>query len=170
LPLKQGYLCRDTCQLILSFFAVSLILSPYIEAQTDEKSKLLQSYFGDYRQAKKVEKHGKEALRVWESQIKYSKTLSPSLQAVMLDGVEKLNIDYDEIWIWENDEGLSPAEKRKYKGKNDIYKLYWKQNQVQACTIQKYYLGDPFTGQKLSKPSHKIWNIYSRDFILRKLD
>lgn len=155
--------------LILSVFVASLILSPCIEAQTDEKTKLLKSCFGDYRQAKKVKKQGKESLSVWESHIKYSKTLSPNLQAVMLEGVEKLNIVYDEIWIWENEEGLSPEEKRQYQGKNDICKLYWKQNQVQACTIQKYYVGDPFTGKKLSKPSHKMWNIYNREFILRKL-
>lgn len=147
----------------------SLILPMYAKAQTAEKTQLLKSYFGDFRQAKKVSKHGKELLSVWEPQVKYSKTLSPSLQAVMLDGVEKLNIEYDEVWTWENDEGLTLAEKRKFRGKNDIHKLYWKQNAVQACTIEKYYVGDPFTGQNLSKPSHKLWNIYNRNFILRKL-
>jgi hypothetical protein len=154
---------------ILGVLVVSLVLPPYVKAQTDEKAKLLKSYFGDYREAKKVKKQAKTSLSVWEPQIKYVKSLSPSMQAIMLDGVENLNIDYDEIWIWENDEGLSPSEKRKFKGKNDIYKLYWKQNTIQACTIEKYYVGDPFTGQKLSKPSHKMWNIYNRDFILRKL-
>lgn len=148
---------------------ISLISPPHVKAQTNEKTKLLKSYFGDFRQAKKVKKQAKESLSVWEPQIKYSKTLSPKLQAVMLDGVEKLNIEYDEIWIYENDEGLTPAEKRKFKSKNDIHKLYWKQNKVQACAIEKYYVGDPFTGQKLSRPTHKIWNIYNRDFILKKL-
>ncbi len=155
--------------LLVSILVTLLILPPYVKAQTDEKAQLLKSYFGDFRQAKKIKKHAKESLRVWEPQVKYSKTLSPALQAVMLDGVEKLDIEYDEIWTWENDERLTPAEKKKFRGKNDIYKLYWKQNEVQACTIEKYYVGDPFTGQKLSRPTHKIWNIYNRNFILKKL-
>lgn len=154
---------------IVSLIVVSLVFPMYTKAQNDEKTQLLKSYFGDFRQAKKVNKHGNELLSVWEPQIKYSKTLSPRLQAVMLDGVEKLNIEYDEVWTWVNDEGLTSAEKRKFRGKNDIHKLYWKQNSVQAYTIEKYYVGDPFTGQKLSKPAHKLWNIYNRDFILRKL-
>jgi len=121
--------------------------------QTDEKSKLLNSYFGDFQQAKKVKSQAKESLRVWEPQVKYSLTLSPALRKVMLDGVTQLDIEYDEIWTSDNDGGL---------GKNDIYKLYWKENKVQACTIEKYYDSDPLTGEKLSEPSHKIWNIYSR--------
>ncbi len=155
--------------LTLSFLIIFFTVLPCIDAQPDERAALQKSYFGDYQHAKKVKKTGKVLLSVWEPQIKYSKSLSPSMRAVMLDGVERLNIDYDEIWTWENDEGLSPTEKRKFKGKNDIYKLYWKQNTIQACTIEKYYTGDPFTGQKLSKPSHKIWNIYNRDFILKKI-
>lgn len=155
--------------LLISILATSLILPQYIKAQTDEKSKLLNSTFGDFRQAKKIKKHGKESLKVWEPHIQYSKTLPSLMQGAMLKGVMKLPIEYDEIWTWENDEGLTPAEKKRFKGQNDIYKLYWKQNKVQACTIEKYYVGDPFTGQKLSKPSHKIWNIYDRDYILKKL-
>jgi hypothetical protein len=154
---------------ILSVLVVSLVLPPCAKAQSDEKTKLLKSYFGDYREAKKIKKRAKASLSAWEPQIKYVRSLAPSMQAVMFNGVEKLNIDYDEIWIWENAEGLSPSEKRKVKGRNDIYKLYWKQNAIQACTIEKYYTGDPFTGKKLPKPSHKIWNIYNRDYILRKL-
>jgi hypothetical protein len=154
---------------ILSVIVASFIFPQYAMAQSNEKAQLLKSSFGDFRQAKKVRKNGKTLLRVWEPQIKYINTLSPNLQRVMFDGVENLNVEYDEEWTWENDEGLTSAEKRKFRGKNDIHKLYWKRNAVQAGIIEKYYVSDPFTGNKLSKPSHKIWNIYNRAFILRKL-
>ena len=155
--------------MFLSFLAVSLVLPQYVKAQ-DEKSIILKSmYFGDFRQSKKIKKQGRETLSVWDAQIKYCRTLPANMQAVMLADVEKLDVEYDEIWIWEDEEGLTPAEKRKWRGRNNINKLYWKQNKIQACTAEKFYISDPFTDQKLSRPSHKIWNVYSRNFILNKL-
>lgn len=139
------------------------------QVEINEKNVLSNSYFGNFRNGKKEKVRGKITLKVWEPHILYSKNLPPMMRNVMLEGIEKLEVDYDEIWTWINDEGLTTAEKKKFKGQNDISKIYWKQNKVQACTIEKYYVGNPFTGQKFSKPSHKIWNIYDRDYILKKL-
>jgi hypothetical protein len=130
---------------------------------------LNSSFFGDFHQAQKIRKPGKVALRVWEPHIKYSKTLPPAFQAVMLDGVERLDIEYDEIWIRECDEAFTPSERKKLRGQFDIIKMYWKQDKVQAATLEKLYVADPFTDEKLQKRSHKIVNIYDRNFILKKL-
>jgi len=155
--------------LLISILATSLIMPEIIKAQMDEKAKLLNSSFGDFRQAKKIKKHGKESLAVWQPHIQYSKTLPSAMKNVMLKGVMKLSVEYDEIWKWENEEGLSPNERKKFKGQNDIYKLYWKENKVQAGTVEKRYVNNPFTGKKLPKPSHKIWQIYDRNYILNEL-
>lgn len=147
----------------------SLLFPLNINAQNDEKSKLLKSsYFGDYHQAKKIRKHYKESLKIWEPQLRYIKSVSPSFLEVS-GGIEKLDVEYDEIWIYENTDGLTAAEKRKYKGRNDLHKIYFHKNKIQASTVEKWFIGNPLTGEKLSKPSHKIWNINPRNFILKKL-
>ena len=137
-----------------------------------EKTILSNSYFGDFSNSKKEKIKGGKTLEVWQPHIQYSNTLPAHMRDVLLEGTQKLDVDYDEIWTWENEEGLTPAEVERFKrftGKNNIYRLYWKQGMVQAATIEKYYTGNPYIGRKLSKPSHKIVRIYSRDFILDKV-
>lgn len=137
--------------IFILFISISSVL--VLSAQINEKSKLLDSYFGDFRKAKKIKKTGKVTLRVWEPYIQYVRTL-PSLYQTLLEGVQKLNVEYDEIWI---------------SKEIDICKLYWNKNRVQAATVAKEYLGNPYTGQKLPKPSYKIIGIYNRYQILQKL-
>ncbi|MCK7491361.1 MAG: hypothetical protein MZW92_06355 [Comamonadaceae bacterium] len=85
-----------------------------------------------------MNKHGKELLSVWEPQIKYSKTLSPGLQAVMLDGVEKLNIEYDgSMDLGElNDDGLTSAEKEKNLEARTIFINYALETKIQFRRVQ----------------------------------
>jgi hypothetical protein len=156
--------------LFVCILAASLLFPQNTNAQMDEKSKLVKSnYFGDFHQAKKIKKQGKESLKIWEPQLKYIKSVSPSFLEVS-GGIEKLDVEYDEIWIYENTDGLTSSEKKKYKGKNDLHKGYFYKNKIQACTVEKWFIGNPLTGAKLSKPSHKIWNINARNFILKKLE
>ena len=137
-------------------FLFLVLLSSAAGSQMSEKTQLRDSYFGNFTKAKVEKKMGKSNLQVWEPHIKYSNTLPPLMKEVMLGGVEKLQVEYDEIWkIWES--GL------------DRTTLYWKDNKVQACTLENFYLGNPATGKKLSTPSYKVDNIYDRKSILNKL-
>lgn len=138
-------------------FVFLILLGSTANAQMNEKAQLRDSFFGDFTKAKVEKKLGKTMLQVWEPHIKYSKTLPPSMSAVMLDGVEKLQVEYDEIW------------KVKTKGTSDKLSLYWRKNKIQASTLEKIYLSDPSTGKKLAAPSHKLVNIYNRAYILNKL-
>lgn len=148
---------KKICKWLALSFVFLIFLSSTATAQMNEKAQLRDSFFGDFTKAKVEKKLGKTILQVWEPHIKYSKTLPPSMSAVMLDGVEKLQVEYDEIW------------KVKTKGTSDKLSLYWRENKIQASTLEKIYLGDPSTGKKLAAPSHKLVNIYNRAYILNKL-
>lgn len=158
----------SNCLAMLSFVLL-ILLSSTADSQMNEKEQLRDSFFGDYTKAKIERRMGKSTLRVWEPHVKYSKTLPPMMQKTMLSGVEKVQIEYDEIWKAEFDSLFNSAEKKKFKGKFDRGTLYWKGNKIQACTIEKFYEGDPSTGKNLSTPSPKVVNIYDRAFILNEL-
>ncbi|MCX5822281.1 MAG: hypothetical protein NTY86_01925 [Deltaproteobacteria bacterium] len=150
-------------------FVFLILLSSTAHSQMNEKAKLRDSLFGDYTKAKIEKKMGKSTLQVWEPHIKYSNTLPPLMKEVMLNGVEKLQVEYDEIWKAEYDSIFTAAEKKKWKGQFDRTTLYWKDNKIQAYTVEKSYLSDPSTGKKLPNPSHKVTSIYDRAAILNKL-
>ena len=134
-------------------FVVFILLSSTAHSQMNEKAQLRDSFFGDFTKAKIEKKIGKSTLQVWEPHIKYSNTLPPVMKDVMLAGVVNMQVEYDEIWkIWKN--------------QLDRTVLYWKDNKIQACTLEKSYLGDPSTGKKLSAPSYKVVNIYDRAYVL----
>lgn len=154
------------CTVFLSFL---ILLCSISYAQMNEKAQLRDSFFGDYTKAKVEKKMGKSTLQVWEPHIKYSKTLPPLMKEVMLKGVEKLQVEYDEIWKAEYDSIFTAAQKKKWKGQFDKSTLYWKNNKIQAYTLEKYYLGNPSTGRKLPVPSHQVVNIYDRKSILEEL-
>lgn len=132
----------------------------------NEKKLLRDSFFGDFKKGKKLKRAGSVNLKVWEPRLEWAKTLPPSGRAVVLEGVYNLNIKYDEVWKAED---VFDAPENKFKGEYDKYTLYWKSGMAQASTLEKFYLGDPSTGQPLYPPSHKIVNIYDREFILKKL-
>jgi predicted Rdx family selenoprotein len=133
----------------------------------DEKNALRNSYFGNFNGAKIAKKVGKVTLRRWEPYVQHVRSLpGPYVEP---EGISKITIDYDEIWIRENDEGFPPHMKKRLRGQLDINKLYWKQNQIQASTLEKYFLGNPVTGATLNPPAHKVVVIYGRDAIINKI-
>ena len=136
----------------------------------NERKALQDSYFGNFSNTKIQKKSGKIKLEVWNPWVQnVQKNFPPQFQGALLSGPQKLTVEYDEIWIADNDENLTESEKRKYKGQLDILKLYWKEGKVQASTVEKFYLGNPLTEEKLSPPAHKITDIQDRSFILKKL-
>ena len=134
---------------IFVFYSFGILGSEEI----NEKNLLQNSYFGNFKNSLVQKKSGEDILQIWEPYVQYTKTL-PSF--FLLEGSQSLNIVYDEIWIQE-------------KEKVELYKLYWKNNQIQAATVAKYFLADPMSRKSLSRPSYEIINIYNREFILRKL-
>ncbi len=121
--------------------------------EIDEKNLLQNSYFGNFKNSRVQKKSGEDILQIWEPYVQYTKTL-PSF--FLLEGSRSLHIVYDEIWIQE-------------KEKEELSKLYWKNSQIQAATVEKYFLADPMSRRSLPRPSYEIINIYNREFILRKL-
>lgn len=137
--------------------------------ESDEKAKLLNSYFGDFRLARRIKKSGKTLLKKYDSYIKYANTVRIDVaRKVMLDGLNEIEVNYDEVWIDIDDHLFNESEKKKYKGTFNINKLYWKDNDVQAYTHERLFEGDPFTGIKFKKPSYKIIYIKDRDQILKE--
>lgn len=161
---------NNTSNWFAAFFLLFLILLCSIsDAQMNEKAQLQDSFFGDFTKAKIQKKIGKCKLQVWAPYIQYSNTLPPAMKEVSLAGVRELQVEYDEVWKVDYDSLFTAAEKKKWKGQFDKNTFYWKNNKVQAYTLEKFYLGDPSTGKKLPAPSHKIVNIYDRKSILDKL-
>ena len=137
--------------------------------ESDEKGKLLNSFFGDYRLARRIKKPGKTILHKYDAYIQYANRVPIAVaRNVMLKGLNELEVTYDEIWIDIDDHLFSEAEKIKDKGKFNINKLYWNDNKVQACTHERLFEGDPYTGIKFKKPSYKIIYIYNREQILEE--
>lgn len=143
-------------------------------SQKDEKTKLLNSDFGDFRKAKRIKKSGKTELKVWDRYVENMKNFSVRFGKgdygqKEVDGVMSLNVDYDEIWVGQRTEYLTASEIKKSKGKLDLFKLYWLKGKVQAFTAESFFEGDPTTGSRISKPEHKIRLIYNREYILKEL-
>src|SRR3989339_56685 len=119
-------------------------------AEDNEKSLMTSSSgLGDWGNAKKINKLGKTSLQVW----------NPSGQ-----NNNKLNIDYDEIWVWIRNDVFTPSEKKQFKGKFDVHKIYWKNSKVQAFTLEKYYVFNPVSNKKIG--AHKITQVWDRDSVL----
>jgi hypothetical protein len=121
--------------------------------EIDEKNLLQNSYFGNFKNPLIQKKSGEDILQIWGPYVQYTETL-PSF--FLLEGSRNLHVVYDEIWIQE-------------KEKEELHKLYWKNNQIQAATVEKYFFADPMSRKSLPRPSYEIINIYNREFILRKL-
>lgn len=137
----------------------------------DEKTALKDSYFGNFKKAKIQKKSGTVKLEAWQPWIQHLKqNLSQQAESAILDGQQELTVSFDEVWVSEYDEYLKESDKKKYKGRLDISKLYWQKGKVQAYTIENYHVKDPVTGTNLSNPGHKISDIYDRIYILNKLN
>lgn len=168
-PKNQGKSYFKTIVLLTIFFIASFVKCSV--GEVDEKALVLRSssFFGkNITKAKKIKKSGKVQLESWDSYKKWGETVPNDLmRKVVLSHTRTLNIDYDEIWIVVMDDLFTPAERKKWGGKFDILKIYWKDAKVQASTIEKYFTNDPVTGKKLGK--HKITQVYDRDSLLKEL-
>ena len=72
-----------------------------------------------------------------------------------------LTVKYNEVWAHEDTDDLSPSELDKYKGMNDIFKLYWDNDKVVAMTVEQYYEKDK---------THKIVQVFDRCAILNEIE
>lgn len=133
----------------------------------DEKSAIRNSYFGNFVKANIIKKEGKITLKRWEPYVQHTRSLpGPYIEP---EGIDKLSVTYDEIWIKVNNDDFPQNMRIRLKGQFDINKLYWKNNKVQASTLEKYYLSNPVTGANLTPAAHKVVIIYGREDILNRI-
>lgn len=132
--------------------------TPEISPIVDEKSALRRdTFFGDFRNPIVHKRSGEVSLEVWRPYVQWvTQTFIPKVSGALLQGSQRLDVTYDEIWVWENKEA-------------DVSKLYWKNNKIQAATFAEYYIGNPVTNMPLATSSYKIANIYNREYIINKL-
>lgn len=161
----------------LAFIALFLTINTVVNKNSyskdririDEKAVLKDSYFGNFKQCKIIKKSGNVMLELWAPNHQYRLQSFPKQVYDVLekDSLLKLNVGYDEIWIAENNDGLTEKEKKKWKGQGQLFKLYWKDNKVQAYSLEGYFVSNPLTGERISPPKHKIITIYDRNYILK---
>jgi len=133
----------------------------------DEKKVLVNSSLGDYTNRTIIKKNGHIRLELWKPYYDYmTKTFYGSYY-------EELpliaDIDYDEIWITEYVLGLSKQQILDAKGTLTLIKLYWKDDKVQAYTVEAIYSHDPLTNKKLPKATYKIDYLVDRPYILKNV-
>ena len=132
----------------------------------DEKTALKNSYFGNFNNAKVIKKSGKITLKRWAPYVQHVKSLPWPVEP---EGIDAITVEYDEIWVKENDEGFPDHMRKRLKGQFDIHKLYWNKSKIQASTLERYFLGNPATGSSLNPPVHKLIILYGREGILSRL-
>ena len=164
----------------LGFVYASLLRSgPF---NISESQQLLHTAFwGDFRNAKKFKfKIPRETtFAIWEPVLTHAvEILYPKSGTVAKDsdefiekmfGQKRLRVEYDELWVWEDNSSLTGARTPRQKSQVDIYRLYWLHGKVQAHIIGKFYEQNPTTAVALSPPIHKIWKISDRPRILQAL-
>ncbi len=163
-------------------FVYAALLQDSPRRVRNERQQLLWSTsWGDFRQAKKfkLRKPRKDLFAIWEPILAYAKdTQYPNADhgAKSLDefiqqtyGMEKLDVEYDEVWVWKKDASDTKTEKRGSPVKQDVVRLYWLNGKVQAHIVGKFYETNPVSGSRLSPPIHKIWKISDRQLILKNL-
>lgn len=153
---------------LLSGAVISLILlAAAATAGIQEKDYLINSpVCGDFRKARIVKEPQKVSLKVWDSYLAYLDKLPQSARDSLPRGVTSLEVAGDEIWVAEQQDYFHLGQK---KGEPDLVKLYWRDGQVQALTVEKSFTADPVTWRRFSKPAYKLVAIFTREFILRKL-
>jgi len=147
-----------------------LVMTGVGKAEVNERDMLLNSpLLGDFRKAKKIKEQEKVVLKVWSNFTDASQKLPQLPDNLLPRGPARLEVDYDEIWVSEREHFPAAREKKEYKGKPYLAKLYWREGRVQAFTVEKFYATDPLTWEKLSSPSYKIVAILTREIILPEL-
>ncbi|MBI2411627.1 MAG: hypothetical protein HYV24_00245 [Deltaproteobacteria bacterium] len=130
---------------------------------------LKSSFFGDWSNARRISKSGNIHLKIWGPYLEYANEQTDiAKQTLLRDSLPELNIMYDEIWEKEVDYLLTSEEKRRYRGKLDRAKLYWKNGEVQAFTIEGLYDRNPVTGARISS-EFRIKSINNKDTVINNL-
>jgi len=133
-----------------------------------EQQKLLNSpFFGDFRKAGRTREKGKASLKVWDPYREYLQKFPPAADDPALKGNDRLDAAYDEVWVSQRDSFRHFGKKK--GGKPYLVKLYWRDGDPQAFTVEKYYTQDPVTFRTLSDPGYRLVLIHDRPFILKEL-
>lgn len=141
---------RKTFLLTILFSFIFVSINCYAAG---EEQKLLNSsnfIFVDLpNKYKEIKSQGKEDIKVWREVVS------------SVGNVKSLSIEYDKKWVLENTLYFSDYEARvKYKGQLDIHEVFWKNNEIQAYVVKKYYP---------AHRSHKVTDIFSRSYMLGRI-
>jgi len=138
------------------------------QEQTGEQDKLLNfPFFGDFQKARKVKGRGRASLKVWEPYLEYLQKFPQPSPDPALKGSDRLEVAYDEVWVAERDSFRQFGKKK--GGKPYLIKLYWRDGDAQAFTVEKFYSQDPVTFRTLAEPGYRLILIHDRPFILQEL-
>jgi len=123
----------------------------------DEKKALRSdNYFGNYTNPAIKKGSGTAQLKVWQPYLDYYRKLAETspLFKSFINGPQQLSVQYDEIWIHKNEA-------------DDIGKLYWKDDKIQAYTSEKFYESNPVNHVTVN--AHQITSIHGRNSILTEI-
>lgn len=153
----------------LILLALCLALLTGAKEKSTEKDLLLNSpVWGDFRKAKKVREPGQISLKVWDHLREYLQKFhegAPELRSRQ----NQLAVSYDEIWVLEQEDYLRLGKKRGASRAPDLVKLYWKEDRVQALTVERPFKLDPLTFQAYLQPEYRLMAIFPRDHLLPEL-
>lgn len=153
---------------VLFFFLFILSLCAWhgtARSETDEKAMLLDSAWGNFKKARMVRKTGTIILKVWPPHLEYQAMIRSGKCVRVATPDRELAVTFDEVWVAEDDEHVSPSERRQKRGKLNHRKLFWQDGKVQCWTLEKYYAFDPVTKAKVGK--HQITQLADREEVLK---
>lgn len=165
---------RPKVQVIVGITLTILLFAAAVLALVPEKDLLLNyPELGDFHKAKKSKEKDKVSLQVWENYAEFQRKQASQVKGLMLEGPGVLEVNFDEIWESERDLDPTLVAAPERQGKPFLVKLYWRQGQVQAFTVEKYFKSDPLTWEKLDRPGYRIIALLDRKTlapILAKLE
>lgn len=161
---------KRKAQVIFGITLSLLLLSAAALAMVPEKDLLLNTPdLGDFRQAHQNKEKDKVSLKVWENYAEFLRKQPSQVKSPMLQGPGALEVTYDGIWEVERDLDPTLVVARERQGKPFRVRLYWRQGQVQAFTVEKYFKSDPLTWENLEHPGYRIIALLDRKALLPML-
>lgn len=162
---------RHKAQVIIGITLTIFLCAAAALALVPEKDLLLNSRdLGDFRKARQTKEKDKASLKVWENYAEFQRKQLSQIKGLMLQGPGESEVAYDEIWEVERDLDPTLVVARERQGKPFRVKLYWRQGQLQAFTVEKYFKGDPLTWEKLDKSGYRIIALLDRKILLPRLE
>ncbi len=161
---------RRKTQVVIGITLSILLCAAAVLAMVPEKDLLLNSpELGDFRKADQSREKDKVTLKVWPNYAEFQRKHPSQVKSLMLQGPGALDVNYDEIWKVESDLDPTLVAAKERQGKPYLIKLYWRQGQVQAFTVEKYFQSDPLTWDNLDKPGYRIIALLDRKTLLPML-